>query len=163
MTKSNSPIPSGYHTATPYLFVRDCAGAIEFYQNAFGATEKLRMTLPNGKVGHAEIILRDSVIMLAEEAPANGFPSPLSINGSGAAVFLYVPDVDALFNCAVTNGATVILPVADQFYGDRVGTLKDPFGHVWSIATHKEDLTSTELSERMENFIQQSRTDINSK
>lgn len=163
MKKSNNPIPSGYHTATPYLFVRDCAGAIEFYKKAFGTTEKLRMPLPDGKVGHGEIILGDSVIMLAEEAPSNGFPSPLSINGSGASVFLYVPDVDTLFNRAITNGATVILPVADQFYGDRVGTLKDPFGHVWSIATHMEDLTPMELSEHMEKFFQQGKSDTSSK
>ncbi|MBL8076716.1 MAG: VOC family protein [Anaerolineales bacterium] len=159
MTKSNTSIPSGYHTATPYLFVRDCAGAIEFYRNALGATEKLRMSLPDGKVGHAEIILGDSVIMLAEEAPSNGFPSPLSLNASGAAVFLYVPDMDILFNRAVENGASVILPVADLFYGDRVGTLKDPYGHVWSIATHKEDLTPTELSERTKKFNQQGKSE----
>lgn len=149
------PIPAGYHTATPYLFVRDAARAIEFYQQAFGATEKLRMPLPGDKIGHAEIKIGDSIIMLAEEAPSNGFPSPMALGGAGAAIFLYVQDVDAMFTRAINAGATTILPVTDQFYGDRVGTLKDPFGQVWSIATHKEDLSREELSRRMSEFFKQ--------
>lgn len=153
---TTQPIPAGYRTATPYLFVRNAARAIEFYKQAFGATEKLRMPLPGGKIGHAEIILGDSIIMLAEEASSNGFPSPIALGGAGAAIFLYVQDVDAMFSRALNAGATAILPVTDQFYGDRVGTLKDPFGHVWSIATHKEDLTREELVQRMSEFLKRS-------
>jgi len=152
MAISNKPIPAGYHTATPYLFVRDAVRAIEFYKQAFGATELVRLPTPAGKIGHAEIKIGDSVIMLAEEVVADGFASPLSLGGAGASIFLYVEDVDAVFNRAITAGATTLLPVTDQFYGDRVGTLKDPFGHMWSIATHKEDLTPEELGKRAAEF-----------
>ncbi len=142
------PIPEGYHTATPYLIVKDAPRAIDFYKRAFGATELMRMPGPGGKIGHAEIKIGDSPIMLADEVPGMGFRSPESLGGSPISILLYVEDVDAVFSEAVAAGAKVQRPVADQFYGDRTGGVTDPFGHVWYIATHKEDVSSEEMKKR---------------
>ena len=142
------PIPDGYHTATPYLIIKDAASAIEFYKKAFGATELLRMAGPDGKVMHAEIKIGDSPIMIADEFPEMGARSPQSLGGSPVSILLYVEDVDALFSQAIAAGAKVLMPVKDQFYGDRSGGVTDPFGHVWYIATHKEDLTPDEIRQR---------------
>ena len=150
MTNKVKPIPEGYHTVTPYLIVHDAAQALDFYVRAFGAKEMLRYDAPGGKIGHAEILLGDSYIMLADEYPEMGIKSAKSIGGTPVSIALYVEDVDRLFNQAVAAGATVVRPVADQFYGDRTGVLQDPFGHVWNIATHKEDLTLEEMNRRME-------------
>jgi PhnB protein len=141
------PIPEGYHTATPYLIVNDAAGAIDFYQRAFGATEVMRFD-HGGKIGHAEIRIGDSPIMLADEHPEMGARSPQTLGGSPITILLYVEDVDAVFTQAVAAGAKVQRPVEDKFYGDRAGSVEDPFGHVWHIATHKEDLTLEEMYKR---------------
>src|SRR5262245_25842974 len=148
MTSAVKAIPEGYHTATPYLIVRNAAHAIEFYKKAFGATELMRMAEPNGRIGHAEIKVGDSPIMLADEVPEMGFRSPESLGGSPVSILLYVEEVDAVFNQAVAAGAKVQRPVADQFYGDRTGGVTDPFGHVWYIATHKEDVSPEEMRKR---------------
>lgn len=150
MTTKTKPIPDGYHTATPYLIVRDGAKAIEFYQRAFGAKETVRMAGPDGKVMHAEIKIGDSPIMLADEFPEMNARSPQSIGGSPISLMLYVEDVDSLTRQAIAAGATVERPVLNQFYGDRSGTLTDPFGHRWTIATHIEDVSPEEMEKRME-------------
>jgi PhnB protein len=142
------PIPAGYHTITPYLIIQGAAQALEFYKKAFGATEVMRFPDPSGKIGHAEIKIGDSVIMLADEYPEMGFRSPQALGGAGVSLLLYVEDVDARFKQALAAGAKEMRPVKDQFYGDRSGTLTDPFGHVWTIATHKEDLSPEELQKR---------------
>jgi PhnB protein len=142
------PIPAGYRTVTPYLVVRDAARAIEFYKKAFGATELVRMPDPSGKIMHAEIRIGDSMIMLGDENPARGAQSPQSLGGSPVSIFLYIEDVDALAKQAIAAGATVIMPIQDMFWGDRYGTLTDPFGHSWGIATHKEDVTPEEMHKR---------------
>jgi PhnB protein len=149
------PIPDGYHTATPYLIVQNAAAAIEFYKRAFGATELMRLTDPRGKVGHAEIKIGDSPIMLADEMPEMGFRSPQSIGGAGVSLLLYVEDVDTRFRQATGAGAKVLRPVQDQFYGDRSGTLEDPFGHVWTLATHTEDVSMEEINRRAEALFKQ--------
>jgi PhnB protein len=149
------PIPEGYHTATPYLIVKGAGRAIEFYKQAFGATEVMRMEGPNGKVGHAEIKIGNSPIMLADEHPDMGFRSPQSLGGAGVSISLYVEDVDARFKKAIAAGAKERKPLQDQFYGDRSGTLEDPFGHVWTIATHKEDVSPEEMKKRSEAFLKQ--------
>jgi PhnB protein len=147
MGKAKS-IPEGYHTATPYLIIKDAAKAIEFYKKAFGATELMRMAQPDGKVGHAEIKIGDSPIMLADEFPEMGSRSPQSLGGSPVSLYLYVDDVDALAKQAEAAGAKVVRPVKDQFYGDRSGSFEDPFGHQWHLATHVEDLAPEELHKR---------------
>ena len=146
------PIPDGYSTATPYLIVKDAARAIEFYKQAFAATELMRFADPSGKIGHAEIKIGNSPIMLADEHPDMGYRSPLSLGGTPVSILLYVPDVDALFARAVAAGATVKRPVKDQFYGDRSGTVEDPFGHVWILTTHVEDVSPEEMRRRMASF-----------
>jgi PhnB protein len=148
MTNPVKPIPEGYHSVTPYLIVKDAARAIEFYKRAFGATELLRMAAPGGKIGHAEIKIGDSPIMLADEAPDVGALSPESLGGTPVSILLYVEDVDAVFNQAIAAGAKMQRPVKDQFYGDRIGGLTDPFGHVWYVATHKEDVSPEEMRKR---------------
>ena len=145
MTK---PIPDGYHTATPYLIIGGAGDAIEFYKKAFGATELFRFPMPDGKIGHAEIKIGDSPIMLADEFPAMGYKGPQSLGGSPVSIMIYVADVDTVFNQAVAAGATVKEAVSDKFYGDRLGTLTDPFGHVWHVSTHKEDVSLEEMEKR---------------
>jgi PhnB protein len=145
MTK---PIPDGYHAITPYLIVSGAAKALGFYGRAFGAIERDRMQDPAGKVRHAEITIGDSRIMLADEHPEIGALGPQTIGGSPVSLHLYVDDVDAVVACAVAEGARLTRPVADQFYGDRVGGVTDPFGHRWFIATHKEDLSIDEVRRR---------------
>jgi PhnB protein len=143
------PVPSGYHTVTPYLVQSDAAAAIEFYKKAFGATEVMRMQAPGGKIGHAELKIGDSMIMMADEFPGSASRSPKSMGGTCAGVFLYVTDVDAMFQKAVDAGAKVEMPLANQFWGDRYGKLTDPFGHSWSMATHVEDVAPEEMKKRM--------------
>jgi PhnB protein len=153
------PIPDGYATATPYLIVKDAARAIDFYKRAFAATEVMRFAHPSGKIGHAEIKIGNSIIMLADEHPDMGYRSPLSLGGTPVSILLYVPDVDARFRQALAAGAKEMRPVKDQFYGDRSGTLTDPFGHVWTIATHKEDVSLEEVHRRFETFMKQQNKD----
>ncbi len=143
------PIPQGYHSVTPYLTLNDAARALEFYKRAFGAQEIVRMNGPNGKIGHAEIKVGDSMIMIADEMPGGGSQSPQSLGGTTSGVFLYVEDVDKTFNQAVAAGAKAEAQPADMFWGDRFGRLKDPFGHSWSVATHKEDVAPAEMAKRM--------------
>jgi PhnB protein len=143
-----NPIPEDYPRVTPYLIVDDGAAAIDFYKSVLGAGERMRMAGPDGKVGHAELNIGDSVIMLADEFPDFGARSPRSIGGSPVGIHLYVEGVDALANRAIAAGAKVVRPVQDQFYGDRNGTLEDPFGHIWHISTHIEDVPPEELSRR---------------
>jgi len=150
------PIPDGYHTVTPYLIIQGAARAIEFYKAAFGATELLRMAQPNGKIGHAEIQIGDSPIMLADEVPEMGVRSPKSLGGTPVSILLYVPDVDAIAPRAEAAGAKVLRPLQDQFYGDRSVTLEDPFGHQWTLATHMEDLSPEELNRRFESLAKKS-------
>lgn len=147
MTNKVKPIPDGYHTATPYLIVKDAARAIDFYKRAFGAKEMMRFD-HGGKVGHAEVKIGDSPIMLADEFPEMGARSPQSLGGSPISILLYVEDVDALVAQAIAAGAKLQRPVEDKFYGDRSGSVEDPFGHVWHIATHKEDVTLEEMRKR---------------
>jgi PhnB protein len=143
------PIPDGYHTATPYLIVHDAKAALAFYVQAFGAVELMRLEGPDGKVGHAEIRIGDSPIMLADEHPQMGFRSPRALGGTPVSLMLYVEDVDARFARALAAGAKALRPVQDQFYGDRSGTLEDPFGHVWTIGTHVEDVSPEEIQRRV--------------
>lgn len=148
------PVPDGYHTATPYLIVSEAANAIEFYKQAYGSTELMRIAASGGKIGHAEIRIGDSPIMLADEFPEMGARSPQSIGGSPVSIHLYMEDVDAVVSRAVDAGAKLLRPIEDKFYGDRMGSIEDPFGHQWHIATHKEDLTSEEIQKRAEAFTQ---------
>lgn len=150
-----SPIPAGYHSVTPYLLVRDAAKALAYYRDAFGADEVMRFEGPPGRIAHAEIKIGDSHVMLADENPGDGYVGPQTLGGAGVSLMLYVPDVDATFERAVKAGATVRRAVADQFYGDRVGTLTDPFGHVWSIATHREEVSVEEAKRRMEKLMKE--------
>jgi PhnB protein len=149
------PVPDGYHTVTPYLIVREAAKALEFYAKAFGAKELFRLPGPDGKIMHAEMQVGDSPIMLADEMPAMAYRSPQSYGGTPVSIMLYVEDVDAFFNRSIAAGAKVQRPVVDQFYGDRSGTFEDPFGHVWTIATHKEDVSSEEMKKRFEDAMKQ--------
>jgi PhnB protein len=142
------PIPEGYHTLTPYLAVEDAERAIEFYKDAFGAQELLRMPSPDGKIAHAELQLGDSKLMLSDPFPQSSVRPPAERGGTTASIFMYVDDVDAIFEQAQKAGAQVVSELEDMFWGDRFGTVSDPFGHVWSIATHKEDLTEEEMAER---------------
>jgi len=144
------PIPEGYHTVTPFMTVKDCARAIEFYKQAFGAEERGIAKDPSGKVMHAEIKIGDSVIMMADEFPDFGALSPESVGGSSMGLHIYVTDVNGAFARAVKAGAKVEMPVMDQFWGDRYGRLKDPFGHKWSIATHVKDMSSDEMKRAMD-------------
>ena len=143
------PVPDGYHTVTPYLIVSGAAQAIDFYTRAFGATELMRMPDAKGRIGHAEIRIGDSVIMLADEHPEMGYRGPRALGGTSVSILLYVPDVDAMFERAIKAGGKSQRPVADQFYGDRMGTLEDPFGHAWTIGTHVEDVSDEEIKRRM--------------
>ena len=150
MTKKANPIPEGYNTVTPYLIVNDGAAALEFYRNAFGATELYRMESPEGRIAHAEIKIGNSPIMLAEEVADMGYLGPRALGGTPVSILLYVEDVDALAEQAVSAGAKLVKPVKDQFYGDRTGGVEDPFGHQWHIATHVEDVSPEEIKRRYE-------------
>lgn len=142
------PIPKGYHSVTPYLVVHDGAAAIDFYKRAFGAKEMFRMDGPGGKVAHAEIQIGDSRVMLADEVPDMKAFSPRSVGGTPVSLLIYVEDVDTVYATAIKAGGAATRPVEDMFYGDRTGCLTDPFGHVWHISTHKEDLTPEEIQHR---------------
>ena len=142
------PIPEGYHSVAPYLAVEDAAEAIDYYKKAFGANERIRMEAPGGTVGHAELEIGDSVVMLSDPFPQSSTKPPKELGGASASVHLYVEDVDAVVKQAVDAGATVLMEVTDQFWGDRFGTIQDPFGHSWSIATHVEDVPPEEMAER---------------
>jgi PhnB protein len=142
------PIPEGYHAVTPSLAVDGAAEAIEFYKRAFGAEERGRMPAPDGKIAHAEIQIGDSVVMLADPFPQSGCRSPKELGGTSVGIFVYVEDVDAVFKQAVEAGATATMEVEDMFWGDRFGTVVDPFGHQWQLATRKEDLSPEEVEER---------------
>jgi len=153
MTVSSNPVPKGFHTVTPSLIVRGAAEAIEFYKKALGAEELMRMAGPDGKIGHAELKIGDSVIFISDEFPNMGVArSPQTLGGCTGTLNLYVPDVDATFKQAVSAGGKTTMPVADMFWGDRYGTFSDPFGHHWGLGTHKEDLTAEEIEERAKAF-----------
>jgi PhnB protein len=152
--KKVEPIPAEYFGVTPYLAVNDAAAAIEFYKTGFGATELMRLPNPNGKIGHAEVKIGNAIVMLADEAPEADHVSPKTLGGSTVKLHMYVEDVDAFFETAVAAGAKVLIPVADQFYGDRSGRLEDPFGHVWLVSTHVEDVSPEEMQKRMEAYSQ---------
>ena len=143
------PIPEGYAAVTPYLTVQGAEAALKFYQAAFGGEEGLRLEMPDGKLGHAEIKIGDSVIMLSDEFPDMDMPSPHRLGGTAVSLHLYVSDVDAVFQQAIAAGASEIEPVKDQFYGDRTGKLKDPFGHIWTVATHIEAVPLAEVKRRL--------------
>jgi PhnB protein len=141
-------VPEGYHNVTPYLIIDGAARALEFYKRVFGATERMRMPGPDGKLGHAEIAIGDSVIMLADEHPDMGARGPRAFGGAAVGIMLYVNDVDATVKTAVAEGAKVVKPVEDKFYGDRMGTIEDPFGHQWHVGTHTEDVPPDEMKRR---------------
>jgi PhnB protein len=141
-------IPKGYGSVTPYLIIKGAAKAIDYYKNVFGATEIMRMPGPDGRIGHAELQIGDSRIMLADEFPEMGYRSAESIGASPVSLLVYLPDCDQVVAKAVAEGAKILKPVEDQFYGDRSGFIQDPFGHLWGIATHKEDVSPQELEER---------------
>lgn len=149
------PIPSGYHAVTAYLSVHNAAQALDYYQRAFGAKELLRMPMADGKVGHAEIKIGDSHVMLADEMPSMGFVGPQSRGGTTVQLHLYVRDVDATVEKAVAAGGKLTRPIENKFYGDRAGTVQDPYGHVWYIATHTEDVPPKEMKRRMEEMAKQ--------
>lgn len=148
-------IPAGYQAVTPYLIVKGAAGAIEFYKKVLGATEQMRFAGPGGTIGHAELRIGDSVIMLADEHPQMGYRSPESYGGTPVSIMLYVDDVDQVVERAVKAGAKLEREVMDQFYGDRNGTIRDPYGHVWTISTHREDVSQEEMERRAAALVQQ--------
>ena len=141
-------IPKGYNSITPYLIIKGAAEAIEYYKKVFGATEVMRMPGPSGRIGHAELKIGDSNVMLADEFPEMDYRSPVTLGSSPVSMLLYVEDADSTVERAVANGAKILKPVQDQFYGDRMGSIKDPFGHHWSIATHTEDVSPEQMKER---------------
>lgn len=142
------PIPEGYHTISTYLAVDNAAAAIEYYKKAFGAKERVRMDAPGGTIGHAELDIGDSVVMLSDPMPQSTTRPPKELGGTSASIFMYVEDVDAVVKQAVDAGGFLEMEVADQFWGDRFGSVQDPFGHVWAIATHVEDVPPEEMEER---------------
>src|SRR5208337_2287281 len=152
--KKISYIPKGYNSVTPYLVIKGAAKAIEYYKNVFGATEIHRMASPDGRVGHAELQIGTSRIMLADENPQMGARSAESIGASPVSLYVYLPDCDKVVEKAVAEGAKILKPVQDQFYGDRSGFLQDPFGHFWGIATHIEEVSPQEMKERMKKVMQ---------
>ena len=149
------PIPDGYHAVTPYLIVAGAARAIDFYRSVFGATEQMRIEGPGGSIGHAELRIGDSVVMLADEVPALGHKGPKAYGGTAVSLMLYVTDVDATVKRALAAGSKELRAVQDQFYGDRSGTLEDPFGHCWTVSTHTEDVLPDEMSRRAEQAMKQ--------
>lgn len=148
-----SPIPAGFHAVTPYLMIDGAANAIEFYKSVFDATEIMRLPGPDGKIAHAEIKIGDSIIMIADESVEWDNRGPKTLGGTGVYIALYVADVDTVARDAVAAGGTLLFPVADQFYGDRTCRLADPFGHVWLIATHKEDVPPDVMQQRFEEMM----------
>ena len=150
MTPKVKAIPDGYHSVTPYLTTRHAAKAIAFYDRAFGAQTRSILPMPDGKIGHAELLIGNSIVMLADEFPEHGNKSPEALNGSPVGLAIYVDDVDEVFNRAVQAGATVKEPVSDKFWGDRAGSVTDPFGHKWTILTHQEDVSIDEMKRRMD-------------
>jgi PhnB protein len=150
------PVPAGYHSVTPYLACGDAARAIEFYKKAFGAAELMRIPGPNGSIGHAEVRIGDSRVMLTDEYREMDFLSPLTRGGTTVHIHLYVADVDKMAERALAAGAKLLQPVQDKFYGDRTGSIRDPFGHVWHLATHVEDLSKAEMKKRAEKALAQS-------
>jgi PhnB protein len=152
LTTQNKPIPEGYHAATPYLTVHDADAALAFYKKAFGASEVLRLLMPDGRVGHAEFKIGESKFMLSDEYPNPNSTSPQSLGGSTVKLHLYVNDADAVFSRAIAAGANETMPVTNQFWGDRMGSLADPFGHHWLVAMHVEDIDPSEFQERMNAF-----------
>ena len=155
MAKKAAAIPKGYHTVTPSLFVAGAAKAIDFYKKALGAEELMRFPGPDGKIMHAEIKVGDSIIMLADEMPDMGGRGPKSIGGTPVSFFVYGEDVDAAWKRAVDAGAKEVVPLADQFWGDRTGCVEDPFGHQWWLATHVQDLTQEEIRKNAEAYFSQ--------
>jgi PhnB protein len=147
-------IPEGYNSVTPYLVIKGAAKAIDYYKNVFGATVVVRMDGPDGKVGHAELQIGDSRIMLADENPAMGYRSAETIGASPVSLYVYMPDCDSIVEKAAEQGGKILKPVADQFYGDRSGFFQDPFGHLWGVATHKEDVSAEEMEERAKKAMQ---------
>ncbi len=141
-------VPAGYHSVTPYLIIDGAARALDYYKRVFGATERMRMPGPDGKIGHAEIGIGDSVIMLADEHVEMDARAPRAFGGAAVSIMLYVNDVDATVKAAVAEGAKLLQPVEDKFYGDRAGSIEDPFGHRWHIGTHKEDVAPDEMKRR---------------
>jgi len=150
MTTDANATPKGYHTVTPYMSVRDCVAAIEFYRRAFGAEKTMQLTMPDGTIAHAEIRIGDSTVMLSEENKEWGNKSPATLGGSPMFLMIYAPDVDAAFRKAIAAGATEVQAVKDQFYGDRSGTLKDPYGYQWTLSTRIEEVSEAEAQRRME-------------
>jgi PhnB protein len=148
-----SYIPKGYNSITPYLVIKGAAKAIDYYKNVFGATVVVRMDGPDGKVGHAELQIGDSRFMLADENPAMGNRSAESIGGSPVSLYVYLPDCDKIVEKAVAAGAKILKPVQDQFYGDRSGFIQDPFGHLWGVATHVEDVSEEDMKIRMKKMM----------
>jgi len=155
MTRSNNPIPKGFHTITPTLVVHNAAQAIDFYKKALGAKERMRFASPDGKISHAELQIGDSVVFLSDEMPNMGSKSPHSAGTNTGGLYLYVEDVDKSFKQAVDAGGKVTMPVADMFWGDRFGSFTDPFGHSWSLSTHVQDLTEEEVEEGAKKFYAQ--------
>lgn len=149
------PIPDGFHSITPYLNINGAREALEFYKKAFGAVEAARLTMPDGKIAHAQITIGDSQVMLSDAFTEWGTKGPDSLGGTPVSICLYVPDVDASVARAVEAGAKVIMPLADQFYGDRAARLQDPFGHIWHLATHKVDMSTQEQQRKMDEWMQQ--------
>jgi len=151
-----SYVPEGYNSVTPYLIVKGAAQAIEYYKTVFGATEVMRMPTPDGRIGHAELKIGNSHIMLADENPkmGQGYSSAATLGSSPVSLLVYVPDVDQVFQRATAEGGKIMKPVEDQFYGDRSGFLQDPFGHLWNIATHVEDVSPKDMEERMKKLRQ---------
>ena len=155
MTASVKPVPEGFHTATPTLVVRNAAQAIDFYKTIFGAEEIMRMPSPDGKISHAELRIGDSIIFLSDEFPNMGGKSPQTLGGFTGSIYLYVPDVDDVFQRAIDAGGKSAMPVTDMFWGDRHGNFTDPFGHSWGVSTHTEDLSEEEMGKRAQAFYAQ--------
>jgi PhnB protein len=155
MKKAASPIPSGFHTVTPSLIVRNAAEAIDFYKKALGAEEIMRMAGPDGKIGHAELKIGDSIIFLTDENPAMGCKSPQTLGGAAGNLYLYVEDVDTAFQRAIDAGGKVTMPVTDMFWGDRFGNFADPYGHTWGLSTHTQDMTPAEMEQGAKDFYAQ--------
>ena len=150
-----SHIYPGAHTLNCYLSIKNCLEAIEFYKKAFGAVEKLRLVMPDGSIAHAEILIEGSIVMMGEENPEWGTKGPLTLGGSPISFSIYVEDVDAAFQKAIDAGATASMPIKDEFYGDRIGQVVDPFGYKWSLATHMEDVSQEEMQARMDKMFTQ--------